>query len=104
MEQNKFATQESALIKRMIEDHLFTRHHISYEDDDPAIWKRKLDSYAQESTENYPHQCPGLLARMRPAQPFSLPDENLHQEARKQVSLEIAQLELPKKIRRHQME
>ena len=36
MEQGKFDTQESALIKKMIEDHVFTRHHISYDDDDVA--------------------------------------------------------------------
>ena len=100
MEQGKFDTQESALIKKMIEDHVFTRHHISYDDDDANKWKRKLDSYAQEPTGNCPHQCPGLPARMRTAQPSSSPDAILHQEARTQVSLEIAQLELPKKIRR----
>ena len=97
---DKEPSQESILIKKMLENLDEITHHITYEDDDELkLWKEKIESYSN-TIENCPHQCPGLPARMRTAQPSSLPDVNLHQEARTQVSLEIAQLELPQKIRK----
>ena len=79
----------SILINRMITESDLTRFSITYDDD---------------STNHQNHQLEQLLPHKRTAQLFSLPDEYQRQAIQKLVSQEIAQLELPRKIRRYRKE
>ena len=90
MAEDKYDSRVSILIKKMIEEEMNTSHSINFEDD---IYLYNLGRSKQSSLR----QCPRLPVHKRLAQPSFSPDESLPQEARKQVCLEIQQLELPKK-------
>ena len=104
MDQEKDDSPESILIKKMVEDAIYTRHHITYEDDEEIKrWKNRLHEQNHTNVSCL-RRCPRLPARTQIVLPSFSPDESLPQEARTQVSLEISRFELPKKIRRIQME
>ena len=72
----------SILIQQMRKERLLTRSTVTYDD----------INHRRQSMQSLPH--------MLTVQPSSLPDENLRQAARTQVSQELLPLELPRKIRK----
>ena len=103
MAEDKYDSQVSILIKKMIEEEFNTSHSINYDDNDISDIKNHLEDLGK-SKQSSLHQCLRLPVHKRIAQPSFLPDEILPQEARTQVCLEIQQLELPKKTHTLQKE
>jgi len=104
MAEDKYDSQVSILIKKMIEEEIYTCHTINYEDNIDNDANKLHNHYLGKSKQSSLHQYPRLPVHRRIAQPSFSPDEILPQEARTQVCLEIQRLELPKKIHTLQKE
>ena len=63
MDQEKDDSPESILIKKMVEDAIYTRHHITYEDDEEIKkWKNRLHEQNHTNVSCL-RRCPRLPAR-----------------------------------------